>query len=172
MTSISPTDSLRDIALSDLADELASTRRILERVPDEHLGWRPHAKSNTLQGLAAHIAQLPAFALLMVEHTDVDLATRQRGPDPAGREALLAEFDRNAAALRRAVEQSGDDDLRATWTLRFGDRVIASAPRVVMLRRMGISHIVHHRGQLSVYLRLLDVPVPGLYGPSADERGA
>lgn len=145
---------------------------MLERVPDDRLDWRPHAKSGTLGGLAAHVAQLPAFALTMIQLTEVDLATLKRSTDPVGRAALLAAFDRNADALRGALDGATDDDLRATWTMRYGERVIVSGPRITMLRRMGISHIVHHRGQLSVYLRLLDVPVPGLYGPSADERGA
>lgn len=171
MTSISASQSLREVAIGDLDFELASTRRILEHVPDDRLDWRPHAKSRTLGEIAAHVAQLPAFALSMIQFTEVDLATRKRSADPVGREALLTAFDRNAAALRSAIDVASDDDLRATWTMRFGDRVIISGPRITMLRRMGVSHIIHHRGQLSVYLRLLDVPVPGLYGPSADERG-
>lgn len=173
MTSVSTPLSLRELALADLQAELASTRRILDRVPDDKLSWRPHAKSRTLQELAAHVAQLPGFALTMLIAPELDLAKpRERPADPDSHDALLAAFDKVAARLTDTLADASDDFLREEWTLRAGDRIILRAPRVNALRTMGISHLVHHRGQLSVYLRLLDVPVPGLYGPSADERGS
>lgn len=173
MTTVSPPLSLRDIALADLEAELTSTRRILDRVPDDKLSWRPHVKSSTLNRLAAHVAELPGFALAMLVAPELDLARpRERAGDPDSHDAILAAFDKAAARLTQALAAASDDFLREEWTLRAGDRVIYRAPRVSALRTMGISHLVHHRGQLSVYLRLLDVPVPGLYGPSADERGS
>ena len=173
MTSVSPTLTLRELALADLQAELTSTRRILDRVPDDKLSWRPHAKSATLKELAAHIAQLPGFALTMLIAPELDFAKpRERPALPDSRDALLAAFDQVAVRLSETLADASDEFLREEWTLRAGDRVIFRAPRVNALRTMGVSHLVHHRGQLSVYLRLLDVPVPGLYGPSADERGS
>lgn len=173
MTSVSPPLSLRELALADLQAELISTRRILDRVPDDRLSWRPHAKSSTLNRLAAHVAELPGFALTMLVAPELDFAKpRQRPADPESHDALLAAFDQVAARLTETLAGASDDFLREEWTLRAAERVIYRAPRVNALRTMGISHLVHHRGQLSVYLRLLDVPVPGLYGPSADERGS
>lgn len=173
MTTASTPLTLRELALADLEAELVSTRRILDRVPDDKLSWRPHAKSSTLNRLAAHIADLPWLALAMLTGPELDIARpRERSGDPSSHDALLATFDENAARLVARLAASSDEYLREEWTFRAGDRVILRAPRVNALRTMGVSHLVHHRGQLSVYLRLLDVPVPGLYGPSADERGS
>jgi uncharacterized damage-inducible protein DinB len=163
--------SARPPVFGDLEHELANTRRVLERVPDEHWGWKPHAKSGSLGELAAHLAQLTFFAGLMLSGDEFDVANAGPRPTPANREELLAIFDRGAAALREAVDALPAEKWGETWSLKAGGNTFLSAPRAGALRGMGISHIVHHRGQLTVYLRLLDVPVPGLYGPSADERG-
>lgn len=172
MTSTTPTPSIRQLAIGDLEHELAQTRRLLERVPEDRLDWAPHAKSRTLGQIATHLADLPGFALMMVEHEGFDVVTGggNRAPAPTTTKGLLDRFDANVAALRAAVERASDADLGATWELKRAGHVFYSAPRFAALRTMGISHIVHHRGQCSVYLRLLDVPVPGMYGPSADER--
>jgi uncharacterized damage-inducible protein DinB len=155
----------------DLDHELRSTRRVLERVPDEHWSWKPHAKSGSLGELAAHLAQLTFFAGLMLSGDEFDVANAGPRPTPANREELLALFDRGADGLRAAVAGLPAEKWGETWSLKAGGNTFLSAPRAGALRTMGISHIIHHRGQLTVYLRLLDVPVPGLYGPSADERG-
>ncbi|HEU0054035.1 MAG TPA: DinB family protein [Longimicrobium sp.] len=162
--------SLRQAALGDLSHELDNTRRVLERVPDEHFAWKPHAKSSSLGALASHVANLAGWgqAMLTTDGTDV-LNPASRPPQHASRDAVLAAFDRGAAAVRETLANTPDAALFQPWTLRKGDHVIFTLPRLAALRGMMISHIVHHRAQLSVYLRLLDVPVPGLYGPSADE---
>lgn len=160
-------------AYSDIAHELASTRRILARVPDGRFDWAPHKKSMTLGRLATHLAELPRFAVVFFEGDEMDLATSGWTARTLSTTAdILALFDENAAAMQAAVAAADGAALGRTWTLRNGDHVILSQQKGALIRTMGISHIVHHRGQLSVYLRLLDVPVPGLYGPSADEAMA
>ena len=162
--------SLKRAALGDLAHEISTTRRVLERVPDEHLSWKPHAKSFSLGHLALHIANLLLWQITTVRQDGLDLATLPQGqPEPSSRDEVLRRFDENAATLREAMESLDDAALQEPWTLRRGDHVVFQQPRLAVLRGMGISHLVHHRGQLSVYLRLLDVPVPPIYGPTADE---
>lgn len=162
--------SMRQIAFADLEHEIAQTRRILERVPDAQLAWRPHDRSGTLGEVATHIADLFAWgASIATEDVYVFAATPSPKGAAADNAALLARFDRNADLLRSALEQVDDARLMHTWELRVGDRVVLSMPRLAAMRGMVLSHIVHHRGQLSVYLRLTGTPVPGLYGPSADE---
>lgn len=161
---------LRQVVLGDLNHEISTTRRVLERVPDEHLAWKPHAKSFSLGGFAAHIANLLQWQVLTITADELDLAaTPQRQPEPSSRAQILEQFDQGASRLREALEGLDDAALDQPWTLRRGDQVILQHPRGAVLRTMGISHIVHHRGQLSVYLRLLDVSVPSIYGPSADD---
>lgn len=163
--------NLKHIALGDLEHELATTRRLLERVPDEHLDWRPHERSMSLGELATHVANLVRWQVGMVQLDEYDFATAPLPMKAAeNRDALLRTFDRNVEALRAALEEVDDEALRQPWTLRSGEQVLQQRPRAAMLRGLGISHIVHHRGQLSVYLRLLDVPLPPIYGPTADER--
>jgi len=167
---MSPTPSLRQSALGDLEHELATTRRVLERVPEEHFGWKPHEKSYSLGDLATHLANLVYWQTTMLRQDHFDVAsTPQRRERAASREALLEEFDRHVQALRDALAGLDDAALAAPWSLRRGEQVLLQGPRVGMVRSMGISHMVHHRGQLSVYLRLLGVPVPPIYGPTADE---
>ena len=155
---------------ADLDLELAATRRVLEIVPFEHWDWKPHAKSFSLGGLATHLAELPSFAEAMATTEEMDMAAGGDAPsNVATREALLATFDGRAARLREAIRGLDAERLAGHWKLRIGESVLIDAPRSVLLREHGISHPIHHRAQLIVYLRLLDVPVPGLYGPSADE---
>ena len=162
---------IAQLAFGDLAHELASTRRILDRVPDGRHDWAPHAKSMTLGKLANHVADMPRFTLAIADRDELDLADKGFAlPAAQTRAELLAHFDQGAAALTDAVARLDADALARTWTLRAGDHVILAMPRGALIRGMGINHLVHHRAQLQVYLRLLDVPVPGLYGPSADER--
>jgi uncharacterized damage-inducible protein DinB len=155
----------------DLEPELASTRRVLERVPDGQFDWKPHDKSMSLGRIAAHVAELPDFARMILVGDEFDFAKGQYVPVQAKTTAeVLAAFDDKAAALREAVAAATAESLAGTWTLRNGAHVIVSGNRAALARTMGMNHIMHHRSQLSVYLRLLGVPVPGLYGPSADER--
>lgn len=155
---------------ADLDLELAATRRILERVPFEHWDWKPHEKSFSLGRLATHLAELPRFAEAMASMEEMDMAKSPFKPSVVkNREELLALFDERSASMRRAVASLDEKRLAAHWRLRMGDMVFLDAPRSLLLRQHGISHPVHHRAQLTVYLRLLNVPVPGLYGPSADD---
>lgn len=155
---------------ADLDLELAATRRILERVPFEHWDWKPHEKSFSLGRLATHLAELPRFAEAMASMEEMDMAKSPFKPSVVkNREELLALFDKRSASMRRAVASLDEKRLAAHWRLRMGDMVFLDAPRSLLLRQHGISHPVHHRAQLTVYLRLLNVPVPGLYGPSADD---
>jgi uncharacterized damage-inducible protein DinB len=159
----------RPAAFGDLDQELANTRRALERVPDEHWDWKPHEKSMTLGRLAGHLAELPYLAISVLQEDVFDVATRQRPPSPANREEVLRAYDRGAAALVAAANAAPADAWRQTWSLQAAGKVFLSLTRAAALRSMGISHPIHHRGQLTVYLRLLGVPVPSVYGPSADE---
>lgn len=168
-TSASP--SLKQVVLADVEPEFATTRRVLERLPEEHFDWRPHPKSFPLGHLAAHVANLPMYGAVTLQSDHFDLAS---APPPATdvpttRAEILDRFDRNVTMFREALEATEDDALAATWTLRRGEQVFLQQLKSAALRAWAISHMVHHRGQLSVYLRLLDVPVPSIYGPSADE---
>ena len=164
--------SLSAVLLPEFDQEMANTRRCLERCPDD-FGWRPHAKSPTLGWLASHLANLPAWGVMAVRQNEFDLAPvgapAPRAPEARTRDDLLNTFDRNVAAARDAIESASDVMLAEPWTLRAGERTIFTMPRSGVLRSTVINHIIHHRAQLTVYLRLKDVPVPGMYGPSADE---
>lgn len=163
--------SMAQWALGDLEQELASTRRVLERVPAARWEWRPHDKSWTLGQLATHLARIPSWPTAMCTSDVFDLATLPKdAPLPADPVAVLALFDANVTALKAAMATSDDALLQRPWTLRMGDHALMTLPTVAAIRMWGLSHQIHHRGQLTVYLRLIDAPVPGLYGPSADER--
>ncbi|SFI40615.1 Uncharacterized damage-inducible protein DinB (forms a four-helix bundle) [Paenibacillus sp. UNC496MF] len=161
----------KELIIGDARHELANTRRILERLPEEQLEWRPHAKSMTLGGLTTHLINLLNWQVAMIEGPELDLATVPRRREALTRVAdVLAEFDANAAKLEQLLADSDEQSLGEEWTLRSGDRIIMRRPRALALRTIGFSHMIHHRAQLGVYLRLLDIPVPGFYGPSADEQ--
>lgn len=161
--------SIAGSLLSEFDEEMEGTRRVLDRIPDEGLDWRPHPKSMSLEGLAAHLAAAPAWILPILEQPGLDLAAPRPAP-VTGRQAILDLFASNVAAARKALAGTTDAGFADQWTLRAGPALLDARPRMEMYRRFGISHIVHHRAQLGVYLRLLDIPVPGVYGPSADER--
>lgn len=160
---------MKPLVLGDLARELATTRTVLERVEDEHLEWKPHEKSMSLGGLAMHCANLLHWQVSIANFDEYDIATAGRVDPPKSHEDVLFAFDRLRHELVEALENMDDDALLREWTLKHGDRVIFTMPRAAALRTFGLSHIIHHRGQLTVYLRLLDIPVPAIYGPSADE---
>lgn len=162
--------SVQQIALADLEGELKQARTLLERVPGDKLDWKPHHKSMALGGLALHVATLP-FWIETIASTDyLDLAGMPHNAPPSSLQDVLDAFDAHVAAMRAALERADDATLLGPWELRMGEKVMMRMPRVAMIRQMGISHFIHHRAQLGVYLRLLDVPLPPMYGPSADER--
>jgi uncharacterized damage-inducible protein DinB len=164
---------LVDALLPEFDREMGVTRRLLERVPDGQFAWQPHPKSMTLGRLAEHLAELPQWVGATVLDSSLDLATTRR-PDgyqpPATRAAVLTMFDQNVAAARGVLAGRSDAELMAPWSLLRGEQTIFTMPKAGVLRAFVLNHIVHHRGQLSVYLRLRDVPLPSIYGPSADEH--
>lgn len=162
---------LRLLALGDAEHELDSTRRILDAIPDDKLGFAVHERSFTLGELATHITTIPFWGLSMLTADHFDLATlpADRNKAAESKAALLARWDEIGGGFRAALARAGDEALGQTWTLRRGDQVIMAMPRAAAIRAMVINHLVHHRGQLSVYLRLAGGKVPGLYGPSGDE---
>jgi uncharacterized damage-inducible protein DinB len=163
--------SMVDALLPEFDHEMTTTRKLLERVPEDRLSWKPHVKSMSLGGLATHLSNLPWWGLMTVTQPEFDLATADRQDEASSRAQILETFDRNVAATRAALDGKSDAELMAPWSLRRGGQTIFSMPKAAVWRSFMLSHLVHHRGQLSVYLRLLDVPVPSVYGPSADEGG-
>lgn len=165
-----------DAHVAELDHEAATTRRLLERMPEGKGDWKPHEKSMTLGRLCGHIAEMPGWGVTILRDEMFDMATAaEQGFEAfvAGERAgLLERFDREVAQLRDAARGVSDERLQDPWTLRAGGEDVFTAPRAVALRTWVLNHVVHHRGQLAVYLRLLDVPVPSIYGPSADEQPA
>jgi uncharacterized damage-inducible protein DinB len=158
-----------DNLLIDLDRELASTRRMLERYPAGQAEWRPHEKSRTLSALATHVANIPNHGAAILTTAEMDVASRTPQPAQDSAAELLDVFDAGVARLKAAVADTDAAKLGEKWTMRAGPRVLVSEPRALLMRLMVINHLVHHRAQLGVYLRLLNVPIPGVYGPSADE---
>ena len=155
----------------DLESELATTRRMLGRVPNGNNDWRPHAKSRTLGELATHLAQLPGFGLMMCTRNEFDgLAPRPPEPRFATSAERVRMFDELSAQLRGILQQMTWDQANAPWKLRLGDKVVLNAPRTQVIRTVFVTHSAHHRAQLGVYLRMLETPVPWSYGRSADEE--
>ena len=154
--------------LPEFDQEMATTRRLLERVPSEKGTWKPHEKSFALGHLAQLISWMPGWIATTLTSTELDLAGGA-GYSFETTETLLQEFDRNVQEARAALAAAADADFAVPWSLKTGGRVIFTLPRGAVVRQH-ISHLVHHRGQLTVYLRLLDVPIPSIYGPTADEK--
>jgi len=155
--------------LPEFDHEFSETRRALTRVPEEHFDWRPHEKSFTLHELAAHLAEIPSWMGVTL-HMDVfDLDQPYERVVPKTRDEILAHFDRTLADAREALAGASGETLMQTWTMKKGGEVAMAMPKAAVLRSFIFNHNVHHRAQLGLYLRLLDVPVPGHYGPSADE---
>lgn len=157
--------------LPEFEREMATTRRLLERVPEAQAAWKPHPKSTGIGDLAQHIATLAGFGAMVVDTMERDMAAGGGMTPPrfSSAQALMETFDANVKKSHDAIAGVSDADLGATWTLRNGDAVFFAMPRAAVLRVLLMNHIIHHRGQLSVYLRLLDVPLPSIYGPTADE---
>jgi uncharacterized damage-inducible protein DinB len=161
--------AIKDTLLAEFDHEMGTTRRLLDRLPDAQLGWKPHEKSMTLGGLATHLSNLPNWGTTILNDPFYDLAAGPPNLSPGGARAdILSQFDAAVARTRAALDQT-DAELGAQWKLKRGDQEMFSLPRSAAFRSFVLYHVVHHRGQLSVYLRLNDVPVPAIYGPTADE---
>ena len=154
--------------LPEFDQEMKSTRRVIERVPGDKAEWRPHPKSFPIGHLAQLLSWMPGWITNAVRETGLDLATAG-GYSFEKTETLLDTFDRNVRDAREALAGATEEDFAVTWSLKHGDRILMSMPRGDVVRQT-ISHLSHHRGQMTVYLRLLDIPVPCIYGPTADER--
>jgi uncharacterized damage-inducible protein DinB len=158
-----------DALLPEFDHEMTTTRKLLERVPEEKIDWKPHQKSYTLGELAHHVATIPMWGLMTLTRSELDLGGFTRPPQVRTRAELLAMFDRNVAETRTALVGKTDGELLVPWTLKTDGHTVFSMPKASVWRSFVLSHGIHHRGQLSVYLRLQNVPIPSMYGPSADQ---
>jgi uncharacterized damage-inducible protein DinB len=160
--------SISDTLLPEFDQEMATTRRLLERVPTDKGPWKPHEKSFSLGHLAQLVARMPGWIAITLRQTELNLAGSP-GYSYEKTEDLLRMFDQNVSDGRGAIASSTDADYGVNWSLKSGDRVLWTQPRRMVVR-MHINHLIHHRGQLTVYLRMVDVPLPSIYGPTADEK--
>jgi uncharacterized damage-inducible protein DinB len=162
--------NVREALLADLDAECAVTRRVLARVPESSLAWRPHEKSFSLGGLATHVSQLPHWGRQILDHDSYDLDTATGHSDglPSLGE-ILGAFDRHVTEIRSGLVTKTDPELFAAWRLTRGTETLLFMPKASAVRRLMLHHLIHHRGQLTLYLRLLGVPLPPIYGPTADE---
>lgn len=164
---------LSESLLPEFDQEMANTRKTLERVPEDKFGWKPHEKSMAMGGLATHLSNIPMWAVYTIDQDSLDLAPEGKPLPPAelakSQAELLALFDTNAAKARAAIAGASDADLFQPWTLMSNGNTILTLPKIAVLRSFVMNHLIHHRAQLGVYLRLNDIPVPSIYGPSADE---
>ena len=165
--------SLSKALLPEFDHEMANARRTLERIPDDKFAWKPHERSFAMGELATHIANMLTWVVHTIERDSLDIAPpdapKLRASLITSQKELLDTFDQNLTAARAAIEGASDEHLFQPWTLLSGGEKVFTLPRIAVLRSAVMNHIIHHRGQMSVYLRLNDIPVPSLYGPSADE---
>ena len=164
--------AIKDSLLPEYDHEMGATRRVLERVPVADLAWKPHDKSFSLGQLAAHVTNIPHWMDAIFDNAVFDLATLgedARPKQPTEIEPMLKAFDEQVKKSRAKLDAQTDPAMLATWTMKQGDHQILSMPKVAVFRSFIMNHLIHHRGQLTVYLRLRNVPLPALYGPTADE---
>ena len=159
-----------DALLPEFDRETTTTRKLLERVPDDKWDWKPHEKSMSLRQLASHLATLPSWGEMTMTQPEFDLGGDFKQPEMHNRADLVATFDKVVAATRQAMTGKSDAEMMAPWTLKRSGKTIFTMPKIAVMRSFVLNHLIHHRGQLSVYLRLNDVPLPSIYGPSADEQ--
>ena len=168
--------SIGQALLPEFDQEMKNTRTTLERVPDDKWGWKPHEKSGTVGWLASHIGTVPGWLTITIQTTELDYAPVNgpawEPPKITNRKELLAEFDKEVAEARAALAKVSDADLMVNWKLLAGGKEILTMPRLACIRSFVLNHMIHHRAQLGVYFRLLNIPVPALYGPTADEGGS
>jgi uncharacterized damage-inducible protein DinB len=161
--------SMCNALLQEFENEAATTRRVLERVPSDKLAWKPHPKSMSLGVLALHVAASPGVICGWAAE-DVTQFTGSPSPTPASTDEILTAHDKSVKTSKEILGGLGDEGLKAMWTAKAGENTLMTMPKTALVRSIVMNHWIHHRGQLSVYLRLLDVPVPSIYGPSADEN--
>jgi uncharacterized damage-inducible protein DinB len=162
-----------DVILPEFDQEMANTRKVFEQLPEDKMDWKPHPKSHTIGWNANHIAEMPGWVENILTEDSFDFAPvggeRYQTPTYSTRKEILEFFDKNVAEARKAIAAAKDEELSKPWTLLDGGKPVITMPRAAVFRTFVISHIIHHRAILCVYLRLNDIPVPGMYGPSGDE---
>lgn len=165
------TATLGQMLAAELKQEAISTRKMLERIPSEQFQWKPHEKSMPIVSLAGHIADMIGWADITIKHDELDFEKTDTTPKSySDASELVAYFDRNLSTAIETLSSVSNETLMQPWRLRSGEKIFFEMPKAAVMRSMVMNHIIHHRGQLAVYLRLLDVPVPSIYGPSADEQ--
>lgn len=162
---------LIELIVAELEQEAAMTRKMLERVPQDSLTWKPHEKSRTLGEIATHIANLPGVFITPLNRDEFD-RNEYRSSEVNRVSDILAIFDKNISSAFALLKTLSNEQMFIPWRYKYGQRVIFEMPRLAVIRAMALNHIIHHRGQLSVYLRLLNIPLPPIYGPTADEAKA
>jgi uncharacterized damage-inducible protein DinB len=160
--------AIKDALLAEYDHEMGTTRRLLARVPDDRLAWKPHEKSMALGELASHLGNIPNWAATIFNDSSYDLADATKQDLRPSRAEILALFDRSAGSSRSLLDRT-DAEYAAPWSLKRGGQLMFTLPRIAAFRSFVLNHTIHHRGQLSVYLRLNDIAVPPIYGPTADE---
>jgi uncharacterized damage-inducible protein DinB len=163
---------ISQMLLPEYDQEMANTRKLLERVPEGKYDYKPHEKSMTLGRLAGHVAEVPSYATATIRLEKLEMTGSEKPFTATSRKELLETFDKHATEARAAISGATDADLAKTWTFSYAGQTIFAMPRVAVLRGMVMNHMIHHRAQLGVYLRLNNVEIPGMYGPSADEMKA
>lgn len=162
--------AIKEALLPEFDHEMGTTRKLLERVPDQKFDWGPHQKSMSLGRLASHIAEIPSFVNAIIGSSSFNMSSETYKPWTASTRAdIVAAFDKNVADARTMIAGKSDAEYMMPWTFQMDGKDMFTLPKVGVVRSFLLNHIIHHRGQLSVYLRLNDVPVPSIYGPSADE---
>jgi len=163
----------RDAFINEINFEGANTRKLLERVPLNDPDWTPHERSRNIEQLARHVANLYSWIPVIINQEEIDFSKGSPVPpmpEIKTNEALISYFDLKLKEALTSLENTTDEDLGKIFTMRSGEKVLRSFPKAAAIRNMALNHLVHHRGQLGVYLRLMDIPIPGMYGPSADEK--
>ena len=161
--------AIKDALLPEFDHEMATARKVIERVPEGKFGYKPHEKSMTMGRLASHIAEMSDWATTGITQDKLDISGGYKPFEAKSSAELLAAFDKSVAGARSAIAGASDETFMKNWSLTSGDKTLMSMPKIAVVRTFVLNHVIHHRGQLSVYLRLNNVPVPSIYGPSADE---
>ncbi len=164
--------AIKDALLPEFDQEMATTRRVIERLKEDKFDWAPHERSMKAGRLASHIAEMTVWGTISIAQDSLDLGGGHQPFNASSRAELLAAFDKNVEECRKTIEGASDETLMQNWSLMNEGQAIMTMPRIAVIRTFVMNHIIHHRGQMSVYLRLTDTPVPSIYGPSADEASA
>lgn len=164
--------SISKLLLPEFDQEMASTRKLLVCVPEDKYSWQPHEKSMTLGRLASHVAELPNWAVETLKKTKLEISPGERAFAAQSNEELLARFERNVTEAHTAIEAANDEDYWVSWSLVFGGHVAFTMPRYMVLRTVVLNHLIHHRAQVGTYLRENNIAIPGMYGPSEDDKRA